>query len=163
MDYFFRLVQNNSNQSQEINPTSQDLENDIDDPELFRTGFGAIPITTVIISPSYNTIINGNLNGQPPIDIGSLDDDTTRLFSVNIYPGDKELIGKLNDTLKMYRKTKLTDMTKNEPIECCICFNVKNYKIVLPCKHEFCLDCIRQVVFDTNNNKCPLCRSIFIN
>lgn len=161
MDYFFRLVQDD-NQSQDPHPTAEDLENDTDEPELFSTGI-AIPLTTVVITPSYNIIINGNLNGQPPIDINSLDEETTRLFSVNIYPGDRELIEKLVDTLKMYRKTKLTNMTKNEPIECCICFNMKDYKVVLPCKHEFCLECIGQVVFDTNNNKCPLCRDVFIN
>jgi len=58
---------------------------------------------------------------------------------------------------------KITSVSKNELIECCICFESFKKKdfIVLKCGHEFCNDCLKKcLISDKRENPCcAYCRT----
>jgi len=66
--------------------------------------------------------------------------------------------------LDSYIKTKIKEFLKihdykfdikyNEDI-CCICYDKKIGKILVPCKHSFCSTCVNKL---DKNSKCPICR-----
>lgn len=177
MDYFFQLINGQSNSQSNIEMNSNDtINNDsdanenttenttTDDQIVSRLGF-AIPIAAIIFNtyPQDNTI-RGDLNGTDLSNsIDTLDDTSSNLFMMNIQPNNLELLKRLNQTILMYRKDKLTEITHHEKIDCCICFTDKEYSVHLKCSHKFCLDCVLKIVFESNRNTCPLCRDIFIN
>lgn len=134
------------------------------DDEILRWGV-SVPITTILLSYPNQIVENNyvaNLNGSDS-NVTEFNDQTSYLFSLNILPGNSELLKRLQQTILMYRKEKLNDLTKNETVECCICFVEKEHSITLRCNHKFCSDCINNLVFVSNRNICPLCRDIFIN
>ena len=48
----------------------------------------------------------------------------------------------------------------NDGGECLICRNQMKNPLVLPCKHQFCKSCVRQLAKAVSgNNGCPLCRA----
>ena len=42
---------------------------------------------------------------------------------------------------------------------CCICYTKKVDILIIPCKHNFCSDCIKKL----ENDSCPICRSTILN
>lgn len=174
MEYIFQLLngesnsqtpdnQDNTNQNTTQNNVQPDAEPQ-ENFEPFRYGF-SIPISAIILNSSpLDEAVRGDLNGTDLIeDIDTLDPSRSHLFAINIQPNNLDLLKRLNQTLLMYRKGKLAELTVPEKINCCICFTDKDYAVNLKCKHNFCLDCIIKIVFDSNRNTCPLCRDIFIN
>ena len=54
----------------------------------------------------------------------------------------------------------MTDLDKSETKECEICYQTQllhNNKIILPCKHELCNNCLKNLRTET----CPFCRKPF--
>ena len=49
---------------------------------------------------------------------------------------------------------KIENLLKNEV--CCICYDKKVNKALIPCKHNFCSFCINKLEKDST---CPICRS----
>ena len=50
----------------------------------------------------------------------------------------------------------MVDKTAPEGTECYICFTVMVEPVVLPCKHSFCIQCLRE--FFAHKRQCPMCR-----
>lgn len=55
-----------------------------------------------------------------------------------------------------YRDNKNTN-----DIECPVCLQEYVDKRTLSCKHEFCSDCVENIIKSNLANKCPLCRCVF--
>lgn len=54
----------------------------------------------------------------------------------------------------------LESQIDNKPI-CTICLDNDNM-VRLPCEHEICINCIKNIKFNKNNDKlCPYCRRVF--
>ena len=55
-----------------------------------------------------------------------------------------------------------TTIVQVEEKECCICFEAIGSKnnCVTPCGHSFCFNCVTRAL--TNNNTCPMCRTVLI-
>jgi len=53
---------------------------------------------------------------------------------------------------------------KNTEIECSICYNSvkKTHCATFECKHEYCIDCIKQLVINKHTS-CPYCRNTIKN
>ena len=72
------------------------------------------------------------------------------LFCKNVL--DSYIKSKIKDFLKIHDYK--FDIKFNEDI-CCICYDKKIGKILIPCKHSFCPSCTNQI---ENDSKCPICR-----
>lgn len=61
----------------------------------------------------------------------------------------QEYVSKLLDK---FDEDQLDDSEK----DCCVCFNLMVESTVLPCKHRFCIQCMR--VHLEYGSACPMCR-----
>ena len=70
------------------------------------------------------------------------------------------------DIFDCYIKNKIKEFLNNHKDKyeinlkdeiCCICYTEKVDILIIPCKHNFCLDCIKKL------EKCPICRSTILN
>ena len=59
-------------------------------------------------------------------------------------------------------KKKLSNLDKisKDLLKCPICFETKkDLLIITPCLHHFCYLCIKMTILNSNNKKCPICKS----
>lgn len=43
------------------------------------------------------------------------------------------------------------------PNECCVCYKDMEHRVILKCKHEFCLQCSFNITSE-EEFRCPMCR-----
>ena len=64
----------------------------------------------------------------------------------------KEYVGKV---LARLDEKELDEAEK----DCCLCFNFMVESCLLPCRHRFCIQCIKAHLDYGANKKCPYCRA----
>ncbi|XP_030635312.1 E3 ubiquitin-protein ligase TRIM39-like [Chanos chanos] len=55
----------------------------------------------------------------------------------------------------------MASLLSEEQFQCCICLDVFNQPVSIPCGHNFCLPCIRRFWETQKRCECPLCKESF--
>lgn len=55
----------------------------------------------------------------------------------------------------------MASVPSEEQFRCCICLDIYNDPVSIPCGHNFCLDCIEGFWDTKNTSECPLCKETF--
>ena len=83
-------------------------------------------------------------------------------ISFKIYESGQNIL--CSNTIECFLKHEIKQFLKNHEDKyqfkfkdelCCICYDEKVNKLLLPCKHNFCSFCTKKL---ENNSKCPICR-----
>ncbi|XP_073331677.1 E3 ubiquitin-protein ligase TRIM21-like [Pagrus major] len=55
----------------------------------------------------------------------------------------------------------MASVLSEEQFQCCICLDIFNNPVSIPCGHNFCLACIKRFWDSRPNSECPLCKESF--
>ncbi|KAM8747385.1 E3 ubiquitin-protein ligase TRIM21-like isoform 1-T1 [Acanthopagrus schlegelii] len=55
----------------------------------------------------------------------------------------------------------MASVLSEEQFRCCICLDIFNNPVSIPCGHNFCLGCIKRFWDSRPNSECPLCKESF--
>ena len=67
-------------------------------------------------------------------------------------------IKKLSQTMTFLKKVKGDDLNEFHDLTCTVCYEDMKEAVLLPCKHIFHEECIRQWIIKNFNHFCPKCK-----
>jgi hypothetical protein len=70
-------------------------------------------------------------------------------------------IRKLTSAMASLKKVGGTDLDKFHDLTCTVCYDDMKEAVILPCKHIFHEECIRQWIIKNLNHFCPKCKKEF--
>ena len=119
------------------------------------------------LNNSTNTphILNDNFNIKRKrlgLSAREADPELQRVILESMMEEKKQYEERINYKINQVPVTHKMKKPENEDVRCIICFEKKSDTIFAPCLHkDFCYECAEKI-FQSNNAKCPLCKTKLI-